>query len=400
MAEPGQDEPAVPTVEVGELLAKLDGGEKIVILDVRNDDEFAAWKLETRKPIETVHVPYFDFIEDADASIAKVPKGRDVVVLCAQGGSSEMVAGMLGEAGIGARNIRGGMVAYGDLLDPVSVPLAPEEQARFEIWQINRRGKGCLGYVVRSGDEAVVVDPARHVGWYESFVSKLGARIARVLDTHVHADHVSGAPALRRRLGVPYFVAAGEEFELKQDVTPLADGAEIRVGGGQGVSIEVRILHTPGHTPGSTCYLVGGRYLLSGDTLFVASVGRPDLGGHAVEWGHALFETLKERIAALPDDVTVLPAHYASLEEMRSDGVVAGRLGDLRRAVPEMQIATAEAFVAAVKAAVETPPAAYASMIQYNLGLLTADDEKIGGWELGKNQCATSAKKRTAIPTE
>jgi len=400
MAEAHQDVPAVPTVEVAELLPKLDGGEKILILDVRNDDEFAEWKLETRKPFETIHVPYFDFIEDAEGSIAKVPKGRDVVVLCAQGGSSEMVVDMLGEAGIPSRNIKGGMVAYGDFLDPVKVPLTAEEQARFEIWQINRRGKGCLGYVVRSGLEAVVVDPARHIGWYEAFVGKLGARIVRVLDTHVHADHVSGGPALRRKIGVPYFVASGEEFELKQDVTPLADGEELRLGGTPGVSIEVRILKTPGHTPGSTSYLVGGKYLLSGDTIFVASVGRPDLGGHVVEWGQALFKTLKERIATLPDDVVVLPAHYASLEEMRADGVVAGRLGDLRRNVPEMQIATAEEFVEAVKAAVKTPPAAYTSMIKYNLGLLTADDEKIGEWELGKNQGAASAKKRMAIPTE
>jgi len=397
MAEEHQQIPEVPTVEVAELLPKLDSGEDVLILDVRNDDEFAEWKLETRKPFETIHLPYFDFIEDTEGSIAKVPKGRELVVLCAQGGSSEMIVDMLGEAGVPSRNIKGGMVAYGDFLDPVKVPLTPDEASRFELWQINRRGKGCLGYVIRSGDEAVVVDPARHVAWYETFAAKLGARIVRVLDTHVHADHVSGGPALQAKLGVPYFVASGEEFELKQNVTPLEDGAEIRVGGAQGISIEVRILATPGHTPGSTSYLVGGKYLLTGDTIFVASVGRPDLGGHVVEWGQALFETLKQRMASLPDDVIVLPAHYASLDEMRADGVVAGSLGELRRTVPELQIATADEFVEAVKAAVKTPPAAYTSMIKYNLGVETgADDEKIGEWELGKNQCAASAKKRAA----
>ena len=144
------------------------------------------------------------------------------------------------------RNIRGGMIAYGVYLEPVRVPLAAGEAARFELWQVNRRGKACLSYVIVSGGEAVVVDPSRHVEWYEGFAAERGARIVRVLDTHVHADHVSGGPALARKLGVPYFVAAGEGFELRQPVTPLADGQQVRLGGEKGVSIEVRVLEHPG----------------------------------------------------------------------------------------------------------------------------------------------------------
>jgi glyoxylase-like metal-dependent hydrolase (beta-lactamase superfamily II)/rhodanese-related sulfurtransferase len=381
----------VATVEVGALLPRLDRGDDVLLLDVRNDDEFESWKIEARRPVDTIHVPYFDFIEDAEASIARVPKGRDVVVLCAQGGSSEMVAGMLQEAGIPSANIKGGMIAYGVYLQPVRLPLSAEEAARFELWQVNRRGKACLSYVIVSGGEAVVVDPSRHVEWYEGFVAERGARIARVLDTHVHADHVSGGPALARRLGVPYFVVAGEGFELDQPVTPLADGQHVRVGGEKGVSIEVRVISTPGHTPGSTSYLVGGRYLLTGDTLFVASVGRPDLGGHVVEWGRALHDTLHRRLADLPGEVAVLPAHYVGHAEISGEGVVWGRLGDLRRRVPEMQIASADDFVAAVRGAVKDPPKAYAEIIKVNLGA-PASEEKISEWELGKNQCAASAR--------
>jgi glyoxylase-like metal-dependent hydrolase (beta-lactamase superfamily II)/rhodanese-related sulfurtransferase len=385
-------EPLAPTVEVGALLPRLDRGESVLLLDVRNDEEFATWKIEPLRPVETLHVPYFDFIEAAEASIAKVPKGRDVVVLCAQGGSSEMVAGMLQEAGIRSANIKGGMIAYGLYLEPVRVPLEAEAAARYELWQVNRRGKACLSYVLVSGGEAVVVDPSRHVEWYQGFATERGARVVRVLDTHVHADHVSGGPALARALSVPYSVAAGEGFELRHPVTPLADGETIRLGGARGVSIEVRVLSTPGHTPGSTSFLVDGRYLLTGDTLFVASVGRPDLGGHVVEWGHALFDTLKRRLADLPGETRVLPAHYGGLGEISAEGVVWGRLGDLRRAVPEMQIATADAFVEAIRAAVHDPPKAYAEIIRVNLGG-AASEESISEWELGKNQCAASAKK-------
>jgi len=268
---------SVPTLDVGELLHAADRGDPILLLDVRNEDEVKAWKVEARRPIETVYVPYFDFIEDEAGSVARVPAGRDIVVLCAQGGSSEMVAGMLVDAGVPARNVRGGMVAYGEYLEPVAVPLEAAEAGRFSIWQINRRGKGCLSYVVGSNGEAVVIDPMKNADWFQAFAAAHGVRVVHVLDTHIHADHVSGGPALAEALGVPYSVSAGEEFELRQPVTPLQDGQLLAIGGASGVTIEVRVMRTPGHTPGSTSYLVGGRYLLTGDTVFVGGVGRWDL---------------------------------------------------------------------------------------------------------------------------
>jgi len=383
-------DPVAPSLEVGELLSRVDAGEPVLLLDVRNDDEFQAWRLEGRRPVETVHIPYFDFIEDPAGSSSRLPRDREIVVLCAQGGSSAMVVDTLREAGVESRNLAGGMVAYGEYLEPVRVPTDDGRAAGWELWQINRRGKGCLSYVVRAGREAIVVDPSRDVAWYEQFVRGLGAAIVRVLDTHVHADHVSGGPVLAARARAPYFVNAGEGFELRQPVEPLVDGQPLRLGGEAGVTVEVRIMATPGHTPGSSSYLVGRRHLLTGDTLFVKSVGRPDLGGHAVEWGRALFRTLWERLAALPDDAVVLPAHFAGPDEIGVDGVVAAPLGVLRRMVPEFQIHDEEEFVAAMRAALGPPPAAYGEIIRVNLGLATADPDKATEWELGKNQCAAS----------
>jgi glyoxylase-like metal-dependent hydrolase (beta-lactamase superfamily II) len=284
------------------------------------------------------------------------------------------------------------MLAYGVYLEAVPLPLPAADAARFSLVQVNRRGKGCLSYVIVSGGEAVVVDPSRDAEWYAGFAARQGARIVQALDTHIHADHVSGGPELARRLGVPYFVSAGAGFELRQPVTPLADGHEIRIGGRQGVAIQVRVIRTPGHTPGSTSFLVDGRYLLTGDTLFVSSVGRPDLGGHVEEWGRELFVSLRRRLADLADDARVLPAHYSAAAEMSPEGVVWGRLGDLRASVPELQLATPEAFVSAVRGAVKDPPAEYARIIQVNLGT-PASEEQVSEWELGKNQCAVSASR-------
>jgi glyoxylase-like metal-dependent hydrolase (beta-lactamase superfamily II)/rhodanese-related sulfurtransferase len=376
----------VQSIAIADLLSRADAGEELLILDVRNAQEFAAWRLEGRRPVETVHVPYFDFIEDPEGSIARIPQHRDVVVLCAKGGSSEMVAELLLDAGRRARNASGGMIAYGDYLQPVKVPLDPG--AGFEIWQMNRRGKGCLSYVVRAGGEAVVVDPSRCADAYVDFVAHLGARVVRVLDTHVHADHLSGGPELAERASAPYFVNAGEGTAMRRTVDALADGDFIRLGG---AGLEVQVLAAPGHTPGSTLFRVGRRHLLSGDTLFVSGVGRPDLGGHVVAWGRALFRTLRERIAPMPDDTVVLPAHFSSASEIGADGIVSGRLGELRRGVPEMRIMDERKFIDVMEAAVKTPPPAYEHLIRANLGLENPSEEQIAEWELGKNQCAASA---------
>ena len=381
------------TISVADLLRKIDRGDRFLLLDVRNAEEFERWKVEGRKPVDAIHRPYFDFIED-EALLDTIPRDRGpVYAICAKGDSSDLVADMLRARGADASNVTGGMLAYGEHLEPVPVPLGGDEEGRFEIWQMNRRGKGCLSYVIRSGSDAVVIDPSRALSVYDRFVENLGARVVAVFDTHVHADHISGGPALAKRDNVRYFVASGPGVSLKLPITEAEDGEQLQLGGKDGVTLTVRLLWTPGHTPGSTSFLVGKRHLLTGDTLFVDSVGRPDLGGHVVEWGKMLFHTLRERLAQLPDDTIILPAHYASASEIRGDGVVAGRLGDLRRTVPELQIRTESEFVDAMRKALKTPPAVYEKIIHVNLGDDVVNEETASEWELGKNQCAASMRR-------
>jgi len=354
-------------------------GEAPPILDVRNEEEFAAWRIEGRRPLTYLNLPYFGFVDDPEGNAARVAQaGTSWIGVCAKGDSSAFVTEVLREHGLRAVNLVGGMEAWGNLHVPVRVDGA---DSRFELWQINRYGKGCLSYVICAGREAVVVDASRHLAVYEATLGERGTRLVQALDTHIHADHLSGGAELARRAGARYYVAAGEGFELRKTVQPLTGGT----------AVEIQPIATPGHTPGSTCYLIDGRWLLSGDTIFVNGIGRPDLGGHVEAWARALYATLhRGPLGALADDVVVLPAHFASPDELDRDGVVQRRLGDIRTTSPEWALPTETAFVEAMRRAVKPPPEVYQQIIAANLSAASVPEDRASEWELGKNQCAAS----------
>lgn len=129
-------------ITVERLIEKSDAGELFLLLDVRNDDEYEAWKVEGRRPIETLHIPYFDFVEEPEL-VAQVPSdGREALVICAKGGSSEFVAEMLREAGVNAKNVEGGMIAYGDYLQPGASRSIPTRPAALKSGNSTGAAKG------------------------------------------------------------------------------------------------------------------------------------------------------------------------------------------------------------------------------------------------------------------
>ena len=171
---------------------------------------------------------------------------------------------------------------------------------------------GCASYLV--GDEgagvAAVVDPAYAIEQYLTDAARRGVEIVRVLETHTHADHVSGHGRLALDHGVPVSVhpAAEPEFPFQ----PLGDGAELEVG-----EVTVRVVHTPGHRPEHCCFTVADRsrtdepwLVLTGDSLLIGDVARPDLAIAAREGAEGLFHSLR-RLAELPDGVEVYPGHVA-----------------------------------------------------------------------------------------
>ena len=357
-----------------------------LVLDVRNADEYGSWKVEGPRPIEMMNVPYFEFIEAEDRTIDEVTRwlagrARPLVVLCAKGSSSEFVAGVLRDRGIAAENVDGGMIAWGQ----ATAARAIAAPAQVRVWQIHRFGRGCLSYVVAAGQDAMVIDPHRRIDEYRAFLSGQGLALRGVVDTHLHADHVSGAPALAQAEGAPCFGSAADfsgaafPWEAMEDRKRLgAVGLEV---------IPVRVLHSPGHTPGSTCLVVNDALLVTGDTLFVGDVGRPDLGGKAADWARELHRTLRERLKALPDEMSILPAHTSGPHELHDDGTIAGRLGDLRARNPSFGLDENE-FVRQAEASAGAAPPAYARIRLINLGTQPLLSDELTELELGKNECA------------
>lgn len=175
---------------------------------------------------------------------------------------------------------------------------------------------GCLAqgaYFIQSKGEAVVIDPLREVGPYLEKAKKEGVKIKYVFETHFHADFVSGHLDLSSKSGAP--IVYGPNAVTGFDAIIAEDGQIFEVG-----DIKIKVLHTPGHTMESTCFLLfdeNGKEnaLFSGDTLFIGDVGRPDLAQKSDitmdDLAGFLFDSLRNKIMTLPDDVTVYPAHGA-----------------------------------------------------------------------------------------
>ena len=173
---------------------------------------------------------------------------------------------------------------------------------------------GCATYLLGCGTlgKCAVVDPHEEdLEAYVAFASEKGMRISHVIDTHVHADHRSGGPALAEKVGAAYCLH--ESADVALPFVPVRDGEEIELG-----NTRLRVVHTPGHTLESICLLVtdlrrGSEpwFVLTGDTLFVGAVGRPDLPGHARANAAALYESIHRKLLALPGDLEVFPGHFA-----------------------------------------------------------------------------------------
>ncbi|HTB09467.1 MAG TPA: MBL fold metallo-hydrolase [Acidimicrobiales bacterium] len=359
----------IASVTGGELVSRLDEPD-LFLLDVREPDEVAEWQ------IPGVHNIPLGLLE---ARLDELPRDQDIVVICAKGLRARQGAEFLAEAGISSRVLDGGMGSWGSTYDHVA-----GEFAGATLIQIRRRGKGCLSYVIGAGERAVVIDPSRDLDQYRDIASEHGWTITHVLDTHLHADHLSGARELSAAAGASLWLNPADPFTFAYE--PLSDGKSIELA--PGVDLVVSSVSVPGHTEGSTMYQLGDRAIFTGDTLFLESVGRPDLADEAEGYAHHLFHSLHDRVLPLNDEIMVFPAHFGSGVEVHTGQFVARHLGELRHTLAPLTFNEDE-FVTWAIANVKDRPGNYRQIVGINAGQSELD-ANAADLELGPNRCAVA----------
>ena len=379
MTQDGNEQAITPEA----LWQRLEAGEPVELLDVRNREEIDAWQIDGEH-VSTTDVPYMRFLSArVSGEVASlVDPEQSYVVVCPRGEESAEVTADLRKAGIDAQNLAGGMEGWAQVYLSTTIAEDPT------VLQYHRPASGCLAYAVVSGGDALVVDPLRaFVDRYAADVATLDAEITHVLDTHVHADHVSGVRALAAVTNATPIVPAGAtDRGLAFEADTIADGATIAIG-----DTDVEVLATPGHTTDAVSLVVDGT-LLSGDSLFLDGVPRPDLQfgtAAAEELAGELYDTLTDRLAGLPDDTVVAPGHVPPGRRPDSDGSYTARLGELRDRLSAFS-EERSAFVDRIIDSIGEPPANHERIVAANLGQESLTDEDAFEVELGPNNCAVA----------
>ena len=361
------------SITASDLADRLTPGEALTVLDVRDD---ASWAIEA-PGVTTRRVPAAAVLADPAATARDL--AGPVAVVCNRGVMAQSVSHALRAEGVDATVLEGGMRGWIAALQSRPVDLGIPG---LDVLQVQRPGRGCLSYVIASDARALVVDPAPDADVYVALAAELGATITDIVDTHLHADHLSGARALAALTGATLRLpAAAIERGVAYAVTALHDGDTIMLG-----DVTIRAVSLPGHITDMTGLFVADRALVSGDSLFADGIARPDLqqgdpeGARAM--GRMLYTTLRNRVLTLADDVVLLPGHtHPGIHP----AAIAPTLAAVRAAVPELAIDDPAQFAEALLAEMPPRPANYETVIAVNAGTHPFDPEL----ETGGNSCST-----------
>ena len=365
------------TISVETLRSWQEEGHPVTILDVRPTTEWAEWAIPG-----SIHVDAYDALKARDpAALADVdvPSDVPVVTVCAAGKTSQIAAEQLQARGLQALSLDGGMKAWSLAWNTAEVSVYASHA---RIIQVRRTGKGCLSYLIGAGEEAMVIDAALDPQVYLDLARSHGWQITSVFDTHIHADHLSRSRQLAERSGATLFLPAQQRVSFP--FRAIRDGDTLATG-----TLLLTALHTPGHTPESTCYLLNNHVLFTGDTLFPTGIGRPDLEAdeqQARVRASALYHSV-HKLLALPSNTLVLPGHTST--PVPFDGIpIAATLAEIDEKVGIIH-ATHYLFVRMILKRIPPTPPNYHRIITFNeVGVLPESD--VTELEAGANRCAIS----------
>jgi glyoxylase-like metal-dependent hydrolase (beta-lactamase superfamily II)/rhodanese-related sulfurtransferase len=287
----------IPTITSDALRQMLSSGDAVNIIDIRPANERAEWFIPG-----SIHVDVYDKLKQNDATAfddihpdASIP----VVAVCAGGKTSLIAAEMLKRKGYNAYSLQDGMKGWSLAWNTAYQPFN-----KFEIWQIRRTGKGCLSYIIASNKDALIVDASLPLEVYTRLIQQHDLSVKYVIETHIHADHLSRSKELAQHFQIPLHLPVPNkvQFEFK----PIEAGTTFSIG-----SVTFQSIPTPGHTLESFSFYIDNSILITGDTIFTNGIGRPDLKANekeSKEKARLLYQSL-QKLLSLPDEVFMLPAH-------------------------------------------------------------------------------------------
>lgn len=311
------------SIKPEDLKKKIDKGEDVFILDVRNKEEHDAWNLTYDRYPDSTLIPVDKIF--SNESLKQIPKDKEIIAFCAHGYRSAVAAQTLSSLGYKVKSVQGGMQGWSNVYDIAKVDTGIDS---IKIWQIRRVSKGCMSYLIASINEkkATIIDPSCGIDKaIQSLIDEHALVVNRVIDTHIHADHLSGLTKIAKKYDAEIVVSSLEKYNFENlhpqgefDFRRINDEDRFDIGDG----LYLEAIHTPGHTEGSLSFRLDIKnhnkvkenmvFLFTGDTVFVNGVGRPDLHDRLEEFAKMLYITYQNKIITLPDDTTVLPSHYNS----------------------------------------------------------------------------------------
>jgi glyoxylase-like metal-dependent hydrolase (beta-lactamase superfamily II)/rhodanese-related sulfurtransferase len=351
-----------------ELWSKIKKKEELVLLDVRQPDEFLDFKISG-----SINIPLSELFNKD--SLDKIPKDKQVVTICPHGNRSMVAVFALARNGIDAVSLTGGLADWGQVLNSQIVT-----REKVTILQVEKIGKGCLSYIVGSKGEAIVIDPVYPAEKYVEFARNEGLQIVKVIDTHQHADHVSAAHDLAKLTSSKLYMSKYEQYDFESN--RIGDADIINIG-----ESKIMAIHTPGHTGGSMSFLLDEKYVFTGDILFVEGIGRPDLRNKAKEFANDLYDTLHNKLLALPNETVVLPAHHGEQVVSKND-IYYTSIKEVRGlSILEL---SHDIFIDKVVGMIFPRPMNYEKIIQMNKSSQPVPISEVANLEIGPNRCAIS----------
>lgn len=352
--------------------------DNVLILDIRDPQTFNDWHIPGSENIDVYQDIWQGNVEAVKQKLSQLPKEKKIVTVCNAGVTSQKASTILESLGYETTVLEKGMLGWNTLHQAVNILT----EGDVFMTQVIRPGKGCLSYVIGSSStkEIFIVDPSHFVEEYVALIKDKGYTLKGVIETHVHADHISGAKQLADATNTKYYVSA--EDCKATDFVDLQNLEKIKIG-----DTELKILQTPGHTDGSVCFLMKDKALLTGDTLFLEGVGRPDLGRtkEEVEKGARHLYASLNKIKSLNADISILPAHFSTFTNVP----VSQKLKTLLETNKALQLNTEQAFVDFITNNLPPSPPNYEQIKDLNRMATQIPNEACEKLEFGPNRCAS-----------